>query len=153
RQRIRDLAPQRPEAEGPSLRPLFQVVPASSDPASGRPVDLVPGSAGALGARILIEWGRVIDGSPRPLPMTGATVHAGDRLYVALRNHDEADVYVSLLHEDVSSQVSVITSFDPSGIPVPPGGECVVGRDDLNGQLIGMPLVWPPHADRGGPGR
>lgn len=149
RRRVREVVPgQRPEAEGPSLRQLFQAVTAyPSRPVPGSTV----GSAGALGARVSVEWGVVTGGRPRPLPLAGAVVHVDDLIYVSIANHGGTTVFVSLLEIDVRSRVSLLTSLDPSGVAVRRGERCLVGGDDLDGRLRGVSLTWPVGVDESGP--
>ncbi len=137
RDRVETIVPsQRPEAEGPSLRLLFQAGVSGS---AQRPTD----------AGVTIEWGLVVNDRPIPLPASGATVHAGDHAYVRVRNGSNATVRVSLVHTDVAARVSMITTLDPSGIALRPGEEHVIGSDELDGRLDGIPLTWPADIDRG----
>jgi hypothetical protein len=147
RRRVQTMVPQqRPEAEGPALRPLFQ---ADATRPSGTDQWRVPDPAGrALGAPVTIEWGQVVGGRAHPLPAADAVVHAGDRVYVRVRSDGDTAVHISLIGIDVESQISLVTSLDPSGIALRPGEECVVGRDELDGRLVGIPLLWPPGVER-----
>jgi hypothetical protein len=136
RARVRAEVPwQRPEAEGPADRLLFRTVAAGLRPGPRRP---------PLGATTTIEWGRVVDGRAHPLPLTGAVVRAGERVYVGVRNGGRTTVHVSVLGFDDRSRLSVVTSLDPSGVPLGPGDDHVVGRDDLDGRLVGFAPAGRP---------
>ncbi|WP_327011134.1 caspase family protein [Dactylosporangium sp. NBC_01737] len=142
RDRVRAEVPfQRPEAEGPSLRAPFR-----PDPVEPGPGPQQAPERAALDARVTVGWGRVVDGRARPLPGQDAVVHAGDHVYVHVRNDDAATVHVSLLAFDVLGRSRVVTSLDPSGVAVRPGEEHVIGRDELHGRLDGIALGWPPEA-------
>ncbi|MEV4508478.1 caspase family protein [Dactylosporangium sp. NPDC049525] len=142
RERVRAVVPfQRPEAEGPALRPPFQLDPVRP----GLGLEAGPDRA-ALGAAVTIGWGRVVGGRAHPLPAQDALVHAGEDVYVRVRNDGRATVHVSLLAFDPLARGSVVTSLDPSGVPVRPGEEHVIGRDELHGRLDGIPLRWPAGA-------
>lgn len=149
RDRVREIVPQqRPDAEGPALRRLFRtdVHPSGTDrwPAAAA-ADL------ALTGAVAIEWGRVVGGRAHPLPATGAVLPAGEHVYIRVRCEGGTTVHASVVAIDVRSRASLITSLHPSGIPLRPGEEHVVGRDELDGRLVGIPLPWPPDADPGDP--
>jgi len=146
RHRVATVVPyQRPEAEGPSLRLPFQA--AVSYPSG--PLPALGSAMATLGADVTIEWGRVVDGRPFRLPFEGAVVHAGEHVYVRIRNEGRSTVYLSLLLIEEFARVSLITSLDPSGVALRPGQEQTVGRDELDGRLVGFELAWPPQTDRG----
>ncbi|MDG4766816.1 caspase family protein [Solwaraspora sp. WMMD406] len=140
RERVWDAVPwQRPEAEGPAHRLLFQTVADQPSPVEDR---------SPLGAAVTVEWGRVHDGRPAPLPAAGATLADDDHVYVRVRNTGHATVHVSVLAFDAQSRISVVTSLDPSGVPVGPAEEHLVGRDELDGRLVGFRLARLPRLPR-----
>ncbi len=148
RRRVATVVPfQRPEAEGPSLRLPFQS--AVSYPSG--PLPALGSAMATLGAEVAIEWGRVAQGQPVRLPFEGAVVHAGEHVYVRIRNNGGSTVYMSLLLIEEFARVSLITSLDPSGVALGPGQEQTVGRDELDGRLVGFELAWPPAMERGSP--
>lgn len=98
----------------------------------------------ALDQPLTIEWGKVASGTRIPLERAGALVHAGEIVYVRIRNDGDATVYVSLVDIGVSARIAVLTDFAPSGIRLPPGREYELGFDDLDGVLRGVPVTWPP---------
>ncbi|GAA3448431.1 caspase family protein [Dactylosporangium matsuzakiense] len=141
RERVRAAIPfQRPEAEGPALRALFEDAAVPLPP---------PPTRAALGARVTIAWGVVVAGAARPLPAEGAALRAGDRVYVVVRNDGAAPIHVSMLAFDALARPSLVTTLDPSGAVLHPGEEHVIGRDEHDGRLGGIPLTWPADA---GPG-
>ncbi len=108
-------------------------------------------SAWTIPPRITLQWGRVAGGEPVPLPVTGATVHVGDRVYLRIRNGLPREVYLSMLDVGVSYAVNRLTAFAPSGVRLPPGEEYVFGHNDWTDQLSGVELAWPAELDRGAP--
>lgn len=139
RERVRDVVPwQRPEAEGPAHRLLFRTAADQPSPAEDR---------SPLRAPVTVEWGSVRDGRPAPLPAVGATLSDDDHVYVLVRNAGHSTVHVSVLAFDALSRISVVTTLDPSGIPVGPAEEHLVGRDELDGRLVGFRLPRQPDED------
>lgn len=136
RARVSAVVPwQRPEAEGPAQRLLFRSTGTRLGPGPDRP---------PLHASVTVEWGRVCGGRPVPLPPAGVVVPADEYVYVRVGNDGDRTVHVSVLEFDALSQISVVTSLDPSGVPLGPGEEQVIGRDELDGRLAGFQLSRPP---------
>jgi hypothetical protein len=100
---------------------------------------------------VTLEWGLTVAGRPHPLPLTGATVHPGDLIYLKVRNDSIGPFYVSLIDIGVSYAITPLTDLAPSGLKIPPGGEYVYGADDWTGQLVGIQLTWPEGLDRRAP--
>ena len=98
-------------------------------------------------ARIVVEWGRVTEGRPSPLPTSGALVHVGDPIYLTVRNEGDDSVHVSLVDIGVSARISVLNPAQPSGRLLRPKDEYLFGRDDRDGRLTGVPLTWPTGLD------
>lgn len=105
--------------------------------------ELADDPAFALGGTVTVEWGTVIDGKPVGQARSGGRVHVGDHVYVRVRNEGPSTVYVSLLDIGVASKITLITAMSPSGVELTPGQEYVMGRDDLDFLLEGVPLTWP----------
>jgi hypothetical protein len=97
----------------------------------------------ALPVRVRIELARVVDGVPHPLPASGAALHPGEAVCVAVRNDGEQYLYVSLLDVGMSAQVTLLNPAHPSGVPIAPGKQYVFGGDDVTGALPGLELSWP----------
>jgi hypothetical protein len=97
----------------------------------------------ALAGKVTVEWGTVADGKPVGQSRSGGRVHVGDHVYVRVRNEGPSTVYVSLLDVGVASKITLITAMSPSGVELAPGQEYVMGRDDLDYLLEGVPLTWP----------
>lgn len=93
---------------------------------------------------VTVEWGRVTSTGAEPLRTSGEVLHEGDLVYVRVRNDGQQTVYVSLVDIGVSARIAVPTDFSPSGVRLSPGEEYVLGFDDFDGRLIGVPLAWPP---------
>ncbi|HTJ67627.1 MAG TPA: caspase family protein [Actinospica sp.] len=101
----------------------------------------------SLQAEIAIDWGTVCEGARVPLPVAGATVYSGDRVYLSVRNESANPVYVSLIDIGVSGRVTILTDDSPSGRRLGPQQEYVFGYDGLDGGLHGVPLIWPVGLD------
>lgn len=99
--------------------------------------------ANVLDAAVDVEFGRVNDGEPEPLPTSGAVLYVGQRLYLRVRNNGERRLYVSLLDIGVSSRVTILNTASPAGEPVEPGGVYTFGWNDLRQVLQGTELSWP----------
>lgn len=100
-----------------------------------------------LDARISLEWGRVTDGRPSPLPVAGALLSAGDPVYLAVRNDGPAPVWVSLIDIGVSARITVLNADRPAGHRLDTGQSYTFGHDDRYGRLTGVPLSWPAGLD------
>ncbi len=105
--------------------------------------ELADDPAFALAGTVTVEWGTVIDGKPVGQARSGGRVHVGEHVYVRVRNDGPSTVYVSLLDIGVASKITLITAMSPSGVELTPGQEYVMGRDDLDFLLEGVPLTWP----------
>lgn len=103
-----------------------------------------------LAEPVTVEWGRVTDAGAEPLRSGGAVLHEGERVYVRVRNEGRQSVYVSLVDIGVSARIALLTNFSPSGVRLSPGEEYVLGFDDLDGRLVGVPLIWPTGVPRSG---
>jgi len=103
----------------------------------------------ALGAEIAFTWGFVQDGTRLPQPLSGATVRAGQPIYLSVRNEGAETVYVSLIDIGVAGRIKVLTDFAPLGESLGPGREYVFGFDGYDGVLTGVPVTWPQHLDPG----
>jgi hypothetical protein len=108
-------------------------------------------SAWTIPPKVTLQWGQMTGGKQVPLPVTGATVHAGDLFYVRVRNDFPRVVHLSLLEVGVSYAVNRLTAFAPSGVRLPPGEEYVFGYNDWTEQLTGVEQAWPKDLDRGAP--
>lgn len=100
-----------------------------------------------------VEWGRVSADRTHPLEQSGEALHVGERVYVRLANKSDHDLYFTVFDIGVSGAISMVTSSDPSGVRVKPGGEYVVGRGfhDTDGAIAGTPLAWPSGVPAYGP--
>ena len=141
--------------------PLYPPRPADQDGTAGVVRDLVALARAdalrrltgdprwALDAQIDFTWGVVQDGERRPLPLSGATVHVGQPIYLSVRNNGPETVYVSLIDIGVAGRIKVLTDFSPLGESLGPGREYVHGFDGYEGVLAGVPVNWPQHLDPG----
>lgn len=111
---------------------------------------LAPEPGAELDAGFDVEWGRVTGGTAVPLPPAGEVVHAGESVYVRLRNDSDRRLFFHLFDVGVSGAMSLLTDSDPSGLPLRPGREETIGRTELGG-LEGLGLLWPDGVPAGTP--
>ncbi|HTJ39547.1 MAG TPA: caspase family protein [Dactylosporangium sp.] len=109
---------------------------------------LVQSPAYALDAPVTIDWGLVEDGRARPLEPAGATVAAGERIYVTVRNKGLVPVYVSLIDLGMSGSITVLTRNAPSGRELAGGESYTFGRNELDGSFRGQRLSWPSGLEK-----
>jgi hypothetical protein len=89
-----------------------------------------------------MEWGRVLASRALRLPTAGACLHAGERLYVRLRNRGRSRFYVSVLDIGVGGCITLLNTSQPSGLVLGPERvETLGARPD--GTLVGLELDWP----------
>ncbi|MEY9861170.1 hypothetical protein ABH935_006810 [Catenulispora sp. GAS73] len=102
-------------------------------------------SSWALGAKVTYEWGLVEDGRRRPSPDAGAVVRTGQKVYISVRTHNDAPVYVTLVDIGVAGGVTVLTQFAPSGfrLSLDDQQEYVFGYEPVRRVLEGAALDWP----------
>jgi hypothetical protein len=104
-----------------------------------------------LGTPIEVELGIVDDGQAERLPVSGAVIYVGQRIYIRVRNGGNERVYVSLLDIGVSSRVSVLNQASPSGEAVEPGEAYTLGWNVHRRLLEGQPVSWPDAIARSAP--
>jgi hypothetical protein len=111
---------------------------------------LSPAPDEALTEPFTVEWGRVTNGVPESLAPSGALLHAGERVYLRLRNDSDRgrDLYFYVFDLGVSGAVRLITAADPSGLRLRAGQEYVVGQRD-GYALQGSTLYWPDGVPTG----
>jgi hypothetical protein len=110
---------------------------------------LAPGTGEELTDPFTVEWGRVTDSGTEALPPSGALLHAGEPLYLRLRNDSHRNLYFFAFDLGVGGAVTLVTASDRGGLRVEPKQEYVVG-ERADGLLKGSRLVWPagvPTAD------
>ncbi len=98
--------------------------------------------AQALTGRYAVEWGRVRDGVTIPLPQAGATLFAGDRVYLRVFNEDLPRLYVSVYDVGVSGRISLLTSSEPAGVELALREDYTLGADE-SGVVEGLEAWWP----------
>lgn len=106
----------------------------------------------ALGAEVEIEWG-VVDGETEcPLPASGAVFHAGERLFLRLRNPTGRTLWVSVFDVGIAGTRTLLNEYvAPEGVELAPnGGEWVFGLDET-GVLTGEELSWPDGVPKSEP--
>ncbi|GIJ45975.1 hypothetical protein Val02_28610 [Virgisporangium aliadipatigenens] len=109
--------------------------------------ELAPAPDEVLDEEFGVEWGRVVDGAAVPMTPSGALVHAGDAVYVRLRNDSDRRLYFFVFDLGVSGVIDLLTQDDPSGLRIDPGREYVLGARD--GVLEGSAVSWPAAVPAG----
>lgn len=105
--------------------------------------------AGWILENLKVEWGTVIGGEAKRLATAGQTLHSGERLYVQLNNNGRLRLYVSIFDIGVSGSITLLSTSEPSGLVLEPGGErCLGARWD--GALVGLEVDWPDSVPREG---
>ncbi|GAA0466083.1 hypothetical protein Ade02nite_47080 [Paractinoplanes deccanensis] len=89
-----------------------------------------------------VEWGRAVGGAAVPMRPTGEVVHAGESIYIRLRNDSDRRLYFNVFDVAISARVQLVNDSDRSGLRLAPGEEHVFGRSEFGG-LEGIPLAWP----------
>jgi hypothetical protein len=100
-----------------------------------------------LDADVSLEWGLVVDGMARPLPVEGKVLAPGQRIYVKVCNNGAASVYVSILDIGLSGRIMLAYRGTPAGRLLAPGRTLTLGYNEVTQTLAGNPLSWPPHLD------
>jgi hypothetical protein len=136
------------DAIGPLHAPRPAVVPDLERIAKATALRTIADQPGwELNAHVTVEWGRVLDGRPVPLPLAGARLRVGEPIYVCVRNIGADPVYVSLIDIGVSARICVLNPAEPAGRRLGAGDRYVFGFDDRYGRLAGAQLGWPAGLD------
>lgn len=134
------------ELEAPAELPddVVAVAIARAAPDAAR-ADQIRGLVGEHGVdrdTLAIAWGQVVDAAPRALPDHGATLAAGDRIYVEVQNRGALKRYVHVLNVGVRGKVTLLTkAIAPAGLPLEIDAQCRLGEH--HGKLTGLALAWP----------
>lgn len=100
---------------------------------------------------VTVEFGLVVAGEVRPLPTSGAVLHAGQSICLRVRNDGAERIHVSLLDIGVAARITVLNPSSPSGVRLEPGAEYVFGSNDLTGIVSGVTLSWPEDLSAAAP--
>jgi hypothetical protein len=101
----------------------------------------------ALPSGVSVEWGRVVNGVPTPLPAQGETIRVGDSIYVTVRNASPQEAYVSLIDIGVSGRIAVLTDLTRGGQRIDAGREWTFGYEEFSRTLPGVQVIWPDGLD------
>ncbi|MEZ4450444.1 MAG: caspase family protein [Nannocystaceae bacterium] len=88
-----------------------------------------------------LRWGRVGDVTSVFLPSAGASLAAGERIFISATSASPARVYVSILGIGVDRSIRLLSAGSPHGIELRPGESYTLGADDT-GHVHGIPLSW-----------
>jgi len=97
-----------------------------------------------------LEWGLVENGAPRPLPLHGAELTAGQRIYVRVENRSFRPIHVSVLDVGVARMGDLLNRNEPEGIDLGVGQTEIFGAPELD-TLRGIELQWPEMVPPDGP--
>ena len=103
-----------------------------------------------LAAEFGLDWGRVVAGAPVPLPMSGALLFVGDRIFVRVRNKSRSVLYVSVFDIGLAGKITLLTrNLAPSGVEIQPdGAPFTLGyRDGVGWKGLG-PITWPENVPK-----
>lgn len=104
---------------------------------------LAEDSAHALDTPVEVEFGLVNGGETQPLPVSGAILYVGQRIYVRVHNNGRQRIYVSLVDVGVSGQIALLNPTSPGGEAIDPGTAYTFGWNDVKTVLQGSTLNWP----------
>lgn len=102
----------------------------------------------ALDTPLDVEFGLVDGGETQSLPISGAILYLGQRIYIRVRNNGKQTVYVSLVDIGVSSKVTLLNQASPGGEAVDPGATYTFGWNYVKDVLQGSRLDWPEGLGR-----
>lgn len=98
-----------------------------------------------------LEWGVVDrDGRPRRLPLRGAELTVGDRIFLAIENMSPWAIHVSIFDVGVGRAVTLLNPNEPEGIDLGSGETEIIGAPEYR-SLSGLELQWPQDTPRDGP--
>ncbi|MFD5697290.1 caspase family protein [Streptomyces lasiicapitis] len=91
------------------------------------------------------------DGSTTPLAASGEHLFNGDQVVVRIHNHGRDHRYVSMFDIGLRGAVEPLTTTEPSGVEIEPGGHYELFRLPGSHRLAGVELFWPDDLPRGAP--
>ena len=100
-----------------------------------------------------LEWGRVVNGEPDPLPHQGAMVFPGDHIFVRARNTSRGTLHISVFDVGLAGKVTLLSASTPSGYQLEPNAEFTLGYREGVGWVGLGPLSWPEAIPRDGHAR
>lgn len=97
-----------------------------------------------------LDWGLVRGGRARSLPLEGAELQVGDRIFVSIENTSSWAVWVSIFDIGVGRRVALLNPNEPEGIDLGSGEIEILGAREY-GRLTGLELSWPEDTPPDGP--
>jgi len=94
-----------------------------------------------------LKWGTVGEGGTELLPLTGAQVREGDKIFLRIRSHSAVPVFVNVLGVGISRSIRLLTASQPSGIRLQSQQTYTLGSG-FAGQLVGVALRWSDEVPR-----
>ncbi len=91
-----------------------------------------------------VQWGRLGPAGREPLPLHGARLQVGDRIYIEVALTSDLPIHLSILGVGVDRSITLLSGSEPHGVGLAEGETYVLGQDRA-GQLLGIPLRW--HGD------
>lgn len=110
---------------------------------SGSAAESLPADVSLTGTRLLGGGGE------EPLDAAGEHLFSGDQVVVRIHSHSSERRFVSVFDVGLRGTISPLTSADPSGVGVEPGGCHELYRLPGTHRLVGVELYWPDELPRG----
>jgi hypothetical protein len=105
------------------------------------------GDHGVSARELAVSWGAARGGERHPLRSSGDALGVHERIYVSLRNCASRRLYAHVLSVGFEGAVELLTDEAPSGVVLSPGDPPHLLGERL-GELVGLPLEWPPGVAR-----
>ena len=114
--------------------------------------DLASGAGEAeLDGEVVFEYSLLTDGVEQPLARSGTHLFSGDQVVVRIHNRSAAMRYVSVFDVGLRGAIALLTTAEPAGIGIEPGGSYELYRLPGTNALAGVELFWPEDLPAGLP--
>lgn len=114
--------------------------------------DLASGIGEAeLDGEIAFEYSLLTEGTEQPLDRSGTHLFSGDQVVVRIHNRSAAQLYVSVFDVGLRGAITPLTTAEPAGIGIEPGGRYELYRLPGTNALAGVGLFWPGDLPAGHP--
>jgi hypothetical protein len=105
----------------------------------------------ALSGEVTFEYTMLIDGAELPLARSGTHLFSGDEVVLRIRNPGQAKRYVSVFDIGLRGAITLLTTAEPAGVSIEPGGRHELYRLPGTNALAGIELYWPDDLPAGPP--
>jgi hypothetical protein len=104
-----------------------------------------------LDEEMALEYSLLTDDIEQPLARSGAHLFSGDQVVVRIHNRSAAKRYVSVFDVGLRGAITLLTTAEPAGIGIEPGGSYELYRLPATNALAGVELFWPDDLPAGLP--